>query len=525
MASLDECETRSDKKGEYYVAVIEQPGREAGEVIAAAVPEIARTFPWPKSMRSGAGRMRWVRPLQRIVCLFDGAVVPFEIEGVPSGNETEGHRLMGRGPFKVIDFNSYAKALKTKGHVLLDAADRRALIAEQAQAVCETAGLELVEDEGLLQEVTGLAEWPVVLLGDMDPAFLDLPPEVIRLSMRVHQKYFAVRDPKTGGLAPHFVVVANQEAPDGGKAIAAGNARVLSARLSDARHFWENDRATQLGELSPRLEEIVFHADIGTMADRAREISELAAAIAEEIGFPRPVARLASVAGVLTKADLVSEMVYEFPELQGTIGGYYARAEADADVLAPPSGEISRADRLVVRGDPNGAKIDSVTSLASLPPLQIDAVADAIANQYRPQGPSDTVPINPVAVCVALSEKFSTLVNFWAINQKPTGSKDPFALRRAALGFVRILLETDLRLAIRRLASRFEAIRAGSQSGAAGRADVDDLLAFFADRLKVHLRDEGHRHDLVDAVFALGEDDLVLIVKRVEALGAFLGHR
>ncbi|MCG8441188.1 MAG: glycine--tRNA ligase subunit beta, partial [Caulobacterales bacterium] len=520
--TLDACETRADKKGEYYVAVLERPGRGAPEAIAAAVPEIVRAFPWPKSMRSAGGRLRWVRPLQRIVCLFDGKVVPFAVEGVASGDETEGHRVMGRGPFTVRDFDHYAETLRAKGRVLLDAADRAELIAREARAVCREAGLELVEDEGLLAEVAGLAEWPVMLLGDMDPAFLDLPPEVIRLSMRTHQKYFAVRDPKSGRLAPHFVVVANQEAPDGGAAIAAGNARVLSARLSDARHFWDNDRATPLGANIAKLKDIVFHAKLGSVFDKTARVESLARELAPKVGADPD---LAGVAAKLAKADLVSEMVYEFPELQGVMGRYYALVEAGLDPLDPGSPAAFAA---------SGRE---AAWARAVKPADAIAVADAVRDHYRPQGPSDDVPASPVSIAVALADKLDTLVGFWAIDEKPTGSKDPYALRRAALGVVRVVLVNEVRAQLahilslhflHRPAHEYEGFGystipqtfiehcrlAGGDGYGAGELNfsaaqddaskrVADLLAFFADRLKVHLREEGVRHDLIDAVFAL----------------------
>lgn len=508
--SVEQCETREDKKGAHFVAVIETPGRPTADIIAEAIPDLVRHFPWPKSQRWGAGSLRWVRPLHRVLCVFDGEVVPFEIDGIASGDATEGHRLMGRGPFQARSFADYAAALRDSGHVVLDAVERKANIAEEARRLCAEAKLELVEDEGLLDEVTGLVEWPVPLLGDMDPSFLDLPPEVIRLTMRTHQKYFAVRDPKNDALAPRFVVVANQTAPDGGAAIAAGNARVLSARLNDARYFWDNDRKVPLEHMAKGLAEIVFHQKLGTVADKVDRIAVFARELAGATGADPD---LAERAARLAKADLVSEMVYEFPELQGVMGRYYALEHEDA------------------------------------------RVADAIRDHYRPQGPADAVPMEPVAAAVALADKLDTLVGFWAIDEKPTGSKDPYALRRAALGVIRILLATQTRLSLYRAtkghseAAQFEEVsRSGAfMSGALlhhllrpvhdvrciGGVDLDvmaarshevlsDLLAFFADRLKVHLREEGHRHDLVDAVFALGEDDLVLVVKRVEALGRFL---
>jgi len=485
LSSIDEAEIKSDpKKGEFYVAKRTIPGRATPDIVAELVPAIMQNFHWPKSMRTGRGEMRWVRPLQRIVCLFDGAVVPFEVDGLASGDETEGHRVHGRGPYKISGLEDYVRQLEADGHVLLTRDARRAKIETEAKAICEGAGLELVEDKGLLEEVVGLAEWPVVILGDMDPAFLELPPEVIQLSMRTHQKYFAVRDPKTGELAPNFVVVANIDAVDGGKAIAAGNRKVLSARLEDGRFFWENDKKAGLEAMAPKLAKIDFKKELGTIADKVERVAALASELAPKVGAD---ADLAERAARLAKADLTSEMVYEFPELQGVMGRYYALE----------AGEDAR-------------------------------IADAIRDHYKPQGPSDAVPSEPVSIAVALADKLDTLVGFWAIDEKPTGSKDPFALRRAALGVVRIVLENEVRLQLEKQILKADHQLAKMPSGLAGPRPFEangygyDLLTFFADRLKQYLRDQGQRHDLIDAVFALGEDDLVLIVKRVEALAAFL---
>ena len=462
LSDINQAEVRSDpKKGDFYVAVIETPGRDATDIIAEAVPAIIRGFHWPKSMRWGTGELRWVRPLQRIVCVLDGKIVPFEVDGVASGNETEGHRVHGRGPYKVLDRQDYEESLSGAGHVKLTRDARREVILSGIEKVCTDAGLEWIEDKGLLEEVVGLAEWPVVVLGDMDPAFLSLPPEVIQLSMRTHQKYFAVNDKKTSKLAPNFIVVANIEATDGGKKLAEGNSRVLSARLDDGRFFWEKDKATPLEDMAAKLSTIAFKAELGSLGDKVERVAALARELAPKVGADPD---LAERAARLAKADLVSEMVGEFPELQGVMGRYYALEE----------------------GEP-------------------EAVADAIRDHYKPQGPSDSVPTDPVGIAVALADKLDTLVGFWAIDEKPTGSKDPFALRRAALGVVRIVLENEVRL---KLHSNLEV--------------SSDLLSFFADRLKQVLRDQGQRHDLIDAVFALGEDDLVLITRRVEALGAFL---
>ncbi|MBU2084040.1 MAG: glycine--tRNA ligase subunit beta [Alphaproteobacteria bacterium] len=499
LTSIDQAEVRSDpKKGDFYVAMLDKPGRLTADVVAEAVPAIIRGFHWPKSMRWGTGELRWVRPLQRILCVLDGAIVPFEVDGLASGNETEGHRVHGRGPFTVTGWADYSKQLEGEGHVRLTRDARRDVIAKGIADVCAKAGLTWVEDAGLLEEVTGLAEWPVVVLGDMDPDFLDLPPEVITLSMRTHQKYFAVNDAKTGKLAPHFIVVANIDASDGGKQIAAGNARVLSARLSDARFFWEKDKATPLDEMAKKLSTIAFKDGLGSLGDKVDRVAALARELAPAVGAD---ADLAERAARLSKADLVSEMVGEFPELQGVMGRYYALEAGEK-----PS------------------------------------VADAIRDHYKPQGPSDAVPTDPVSIAAALADKLDTLVGFWAIDEKPTGSKDPFALRRAALGVVRLLMENNVRLQLldmlefqrehvekyRRttkvgsVQANFKVTRPWGKSGRKVWTENIDLLSFFADRLKQVLRDQGQRHDLIDAVFALGEDDLVLITRRVEALGAFL---
>jgi glycyl-tRNA synthetase beta chain len=538
-----------ERDGVWFAEIREQ-GRPTTALVAETVDQIVRSFPWPKSMRWGTGTLRWVRPIKRILCLFDGAVIPFEIDGIHSGDVTEGHRFMGSGqPFAVKDFADYRAKLERE-FVLLDAADRRLRILEAAQAACAAKGLALVDDDGLLDEVAGLAEWPTPILGDMDPQFLYLPPEVVRLSMKVHQKYFAVRDPAKHGLAPHFLVVANIDATDGGAALAAGNSRVLSARLNDARFFWDEDQKVGFDAWNDKLKGVTFHAKLGTLAERVDRIAALAREIAPLVGAD---ADQAEQAARLSKADLASGMVSEFPELQGVMGGYYAR-------------------------------------LAGCP----DALADAVRDHYKPQGPGDTVPTAPVTVAVAIAEKLDTLVGFFAIDEKPTGSRDPYALRRAALGVIRLVLDGqfraplndvlyachEVRIEQERASLRAELYRAygraGQQhdnfqnvmdtieadprswyvlhrlvddsefiharepspqvdeaidrfvarhSGALWQASVwasKEIVAFFADRLTVLLRDQGQRHDLVAAVFALGDDDLVRIVRRVEALAAFL---
>ena len=403
ISDISEAQIRTDlKKGEYYVAVIEKSGEDSGAIIAELIPSIMTNFPWPKSMKSGRFNFRWVRPLQSMMCLLDGKTIDFEVGGIKTGNTTEGHRRHGKGPYTIKSFADYRKQLEGKGHVMVCSCERKSKILEDARKACADKGLELVEDEGLLNEVVGLAEWPVVILGDMDPSFLELPAEVIRLSMRTHQKYFAVRDPKTGNLAPNFVVVANQDAPDGGAAIAKGNSKVLSARLADAQFFQSEDAKKKLIDYYDKLDTVVFHKKLGSIRDKAERVAALAKELAPKVGAD---ADKANKAAKLAKCDLVTQTVVEFTSLQGQIGAQMYRKEGgDADI------------------------------------------ATAIEEHYKPQGPSDSVPTNPVAVAVALADKLDTLVGFWAIDEKPTGSKDPFALRRAALGVVRIVLENDLSL-------------------------------------------------------------------------------
>jgi glycyl-tRNA synthetase beta chain len=523
----------TEREGVWF-AVMAKTGRPTSEIIAEMVEAIVRGFPWPKSMTSGASKLRWVRPLRRILCTFDGEIVPINIDGIRSGDLSQGHRFMGsRQAFRARTFEDYADGLNAN-FVVLDPKERKTRITEAAKTLCFARNLELVEDVGLLDEVAGLTEWPVPILGDMDPAFLDLPPEVIRTSMRVHQRYFAVKNPATGELAPHFIAVANIQATDGGKTIAEGNARVLTARLKDAQFFWENDKSRSADGTAnfdrwlKKLEGVTFHTKLGTMAERVERITALAGEIAQTINVDQ---HKAEQAAALAKADLASGMVGEFPELQGIMGGYYARK-------------------------------------AGLP----DDIADAIRDHYRPAGPNDVVPTAPVTVAVALADKLDTLAGFFAIGEKPTGSRDPYALRRAALGVIRLLIAGDIRLSLLGWAYGAEATYAGLTLPLADAEDaatrlatseiievrppgwlpswpaikttptllgsldlrdrywryvsywhqISDLLAFFADRLKVQLRDEGKRHDLVDAVFALGDDDLVRIVARVEALDGFL---
>ncbi|MYZ48597.1 glycine--tRNA ligase subunit beta [Propylenella binzhouense] len=580
LASIDEATIQSDpKKGDFYVAIVEKPGRPAEAIIAEIVPEVIRSFPWPKSMRWGArsapqgtpfsppeaegtASLRWVRPLRAILCTFgpeteEPAVIPVEIAGIAAGNVTYGHRFMTDGaPIRVRRFDDYVPALEA-AKVVLDPERRKAIIETEATSLAFAQGLEVVEDPGLLDEVAGLVEWPVVLMGRFDERFLAIPDEVIRLTIRANQKCFVVRDPATGALTSRFLLVANIEASDGGRAIVAGNERVIAARLSDARFFWEQDQKVRLEDWAKKLESVTFHEKLGSQAERVERIARLARELAPALGADPDAAERAAR---LAKADLPTAMVGEFPELQGVMGRYYALAQGEAP-----------------------------------------EIANAIRDHYKPQGPGDLVPAEPVAIAVALADKLDTLVGFWAIDEKPTGSKDPYALRRAALGVIRLVLGNELRLRLMdiaiasydQLAHSLEGranVWAYLRDGAEGYdcvevargyranlaywdtavlAHVDDpdvqvrnkrfnfdgreiivprfaararvaldLLAFFADRLKVHLREEGARHDLIDAVFALAretgsaegagekagepQDDLLMIVRRVEALGRFL---
>ena len=460
-------------------AQVSEKGRATTDVIAETVDAVVRAFPWPKSMRWGAGTLRWVRPIKRILCLFDGKVVPFAIDGIEAHDITEGHRFLGTGRgLKIRDFADYRRQLEAN-FVMLDVADRKLRILEQAKAVCAEKGLTLVDDDGLLDEVAGLAEWPTPILGDMDPQFLDLPPEVVRLSMKVHQKYFAVRDPARDGLAPHFVVVANVEATDGGKALAAGNSRVLSARLNDARFFWDEDRKVGFDAWLEKLKGVTFHAKLGTLSERVDRIAALAREIAPLVGADPDQAEQAAR---LAKADLASGMVGEFPELQGVMGGYYARAEHG------------------------------------------DAIADAVRDHYKPQGPGDTVPTAPLTVAVALADKLDTLVGFFVIDEKPTGSKDPFALRRAALGVIRLVLENGVRINLHHIAvEHAQRLLGADYLQVVDR--IEGLLDFIQERLAVLLRDQDVRHDIASAAFATVGTTVIFIdqlVARVRALGAFL---
>ncbi|NPD19673.1 glycine--tRNA ligase subunit beta [Alterinioella nitratireducens] len=561
----EDLEIRDDKKGQTWFAQFTRPGRKAEAIIAELIPAVIRNFPWPKSMRWGAGSLRWVRPLHSILCILtdeNGAsVVPFDVDGIASGDTTRGHRFMGPEAFSVTSFDDYAGKLK-RAHVVLSAEDRAATIWNDATNAAFAAGLEVVEDKGLLAEVAGLVEWPVVLMGEIGAEFMELPPEVLQTSMREHQKFFSVKHPKTGRIE-RFITVANRETADHGATILAGNSKVLTARLSDAKFFWENDlrvAKTNMSRWTQALENVTFHRKLGTQAARIDRIAALARELAPVVGAD---ADEAEQAARIAKADLNSEMVYEFPELQGLMGRYYAQAAGFGE-----------------------------------------AVAKAAEEHYSPLGPTDDVPTSPVSVAVALADKLDTLTGFWAIDEKPTGSKDPFALRRAALGVIRLVLGNGLRLGItsivearalvalgaletvdelKRLAALVRAkTEALNEKGEFGRSllsvlpkqdvadakaleqsvnilrgtleglskadsDVrqaledmfaiktrldtirakskdltDDLLAFLHDRLKVHLRDQNIRHDIIDACLAMpANDDLTLLVKRAEALSAF----
>ncbi|MES1197251.1 MAG: glycine--tRNA ligase subunit beta [Pseudomonadota bacterium] len=560
LSSIEQAEIVNDKKGDFYVARIERAGRVTPEILREIVPEVIRAFPWPKSMRSQSSDLTWVRPLHNVLCMFDGAPVKIEIDGIGNESVTWGHRFHAPKAIPVKNAEEhYAKLREAK--VLIDREERKGIILAQAKKVCAERKLELVDDAGLLEEVTGLVEWPVVLMGRMDESFLDLPAEVIRLTMRTHQKYFAVRDPKTKKLAPYFITVANIEAKDGGDAIAAGNARVLSARLNDARFFWDVDRKTPLftEERKAKLEKIVFHQKLGSVWDKVERVKALAVELcAVTKADPAFVER----AAMLMKCDLVTETVGEFPELQGQIGRELYLAELNSSPL--PRGE-GAAQRAAGEGRSNAQTPERSPAPHPPPPSPQgrrgdESIAAAIEDHYRPLGPNDRVPTDPVAITLALADKLDTLVGFWAIDEKPTGSSDPYALRRAALGFVRMVLDSGIRLrkpytrpgeaaphllhwldrqgirvtefinarAMRRdlqgVSEAPENVRV--QSVVYKQTPVmfvaGDLIAFLADRLKVQLREQGKRHDLVDAVFALGDDDLVRIVARVEALDAFL---
>jgi glycyl-tRNA synthetase beta chain len=530
LTSIDQAKVQPDKKGDFYVAIIEKPGRPTLEVLAEMIHEVVLAFPWPKSMRWGSGRLNWVRPLHSIVATFgpeteEPEIVPLKINGLAAGDQTRGHRFMAPAPVTVRRLNDYVAKLEA-AKVVLDSARRAEMILADAKNLAFARGLELVEDQGLVAEVAGLVEWPVTLMGSFDAAFLSIPEQVIRATIRNNQKCFVLRDSATAKLTTNFILVANEDAADGGKVIVAGNERVVRARLSDAKFFYETDLKTRLEDRLPKFEHIVFHEKLGSQAERIARVVALAGQLAPLVDADVATAERAAQ---LAKADLLTDVVGEFPGLQGFMGRCYAEEQGEDE-----------------------------------------AIAHAIEDHYRPQGPDDLVPADPVAIAVALADKIDTLVGFWSIGEKPTGSKDPFALRRAALGVIRIVIENELRLplrsqlwrhfgAVRRdeklseaihalhplqdqivelsatdieLAMKLEVLVSQRERRLTGPALVEahsylqqthDLLAFFADRLKVQLREQGARHDLVDAVFALeDQDDLLLIIRRVKALGKFL---
>lgn len=462
LTSIAEAKIESDpKKGEFYVAHIEKKGADATEILATLLPKVITGFDWPKSMQWGDGGLTWVRPLRAITATFgaeneEPVVIPFKSNTVTAGQTTYGHRFLAPQPIKVRRFDDYVQALE-KAKVVLDIDRRKEIIRADADNLAFAQGLTVIHDEGLLEEVAGLVEWPVVMMGSFDPAFLEVPEEAIIATIRANQKCFCLRD-STGKLAPFFIITSNQVAADGGKTITEGNERVIRARLSDARFFYSQDLALPLEHGLPKLEQRVFHAKLGTEFQRVERLVKLSAEIAPLVGANVEQAKRAAM---LAKADLTTEMVGEFPELQGTMGRYYALAQGE-----PP------------------------------------AIANAIADHYKPLGPTDLVPGEPVAIAVALADKLDLLTGFWSIDEKPTGSRDPFALRRAALGVIRIVTDNKLRLPL-----KVEA----------------DLLSFFHDRLKVTLRDAGARHDLVDAVIGKDSNDMLEITERVDALSALLG--
>jgi len=495
--SPEQCEVRETDKGAFYFAVIRRAGRPTREVLPDLLRGAILDVPWPKSMRFPAAPFRWVRPLTSIVALFDGAVLPLDLGEVPVGDETRGHRFLSPEPFRVRSFGDYAEKLRA-AHVVLDWTARRDKIRHDLDVAAAGAGVAVKEDPGLLDEVTGLVEFPVVLTGRIDDAFMDVPPEILTTSMRTHQKYFACLAPD-GSLAPRFLVVANNLTPDGGRAIVAGNERVLRARLSDAKFFWDQDRKVSLESRVPKLAERIFHAKLGTLRDKVWRMEQLNETLVPNITNAHP--SLSERAVLLAKADLSTGLVGEFPELQGVMGSYYAQHDGEAP-------EVVRA----------------------------------IREHYSPVGPSDSCPTAPESVVVALADKIDSLVSFFVIGERPTGSKDPYALRRAALGVIRLILENNLRLSLRSIFERVvenlkkqyiiwqkteddELIVDREIWGRLNSPDfvATEVLDFFADRLKVHLRERGTRHDLIAAVFALGgEDDLVRLLARVAALDAFL---
>ncbi|MHB1110546.1 MAG: glycine--tRNA ligase subunit beta [Devosia sp.] len=494
LSSIDQAKIESDpKKGEFYVAHIQRKGAPAPDILAALLPKIISGFEWAKSMRWGAGSLNWVRPLRAVTATFgtdndEPIVIPFEAGTLRSGQTTYGHRFLAPAAIRVKRFDDYVRALE-KAKVILGLDRRKEIIKADSEHLAFAQGLTVIHDEGLLEEVAGLVEWPVPMMGTFDESFLDLPEEVIIATIRANQKCFCLRDAQ-GRLANKFVLTANTIAEDGGAAIVAGNERVIRARLSDAKFFYEHDLAVLLEDGLPKLKESIFHQKLGTQFERVERLVALAAQIAPLVGADVEAAKLAAS---LAKADLVTQMVGEFPELQGLMGYYYALAQGKSG-----------------------------------------AVANAIKDHYRPLGPTDMVPAEPVAIAVALADKLDLLTGFWAIDEKPTGSRDPFALRRAALGVIRIVTENGLRLPLAKLARfNFDQIKVyatmvyATTKRAPARTELSDprvieLLLFFYDRLRVSLRDGGARYDLVDAVISEGTDDILQITQRVEALSTLL---
>ena len=504
LASIDEARIEADpKKGDFYIARIEKKGAPTKDILAALLPKVIAEFPWPKSMRWGFGRMQWVRPIRAITATFgsdteEAEIIPFAVEGLAAGRTTYGHRFMAPEPIEVRRFEDYAAALE-RARVVIDIDRRRNIIKTDAEQLAFAQGLTVIADDGLLEEVAGLVEWPVVMIGSFEASFLGLPEEVIIATIRANQKCFCLRD-GSGRLADRFILTANTVAEDGGATIVAGNERVIRARLSDAQFFYAHDLAIPLEHGLPKLKDMVFHQKLGSQFERVKRFVALAGDIAPRVGAEVAAAKRGAM---LSKTDLVTEMVGEFPELQGIMGRYYALA-----------------------------------------PKEPAAIADAIADHYRPLGPTDRVPSAPVSIAVALADKLDLLTGFWAIDEKPTGSRDPFALRRAALGVIRILVDNKVKLALlpeftRQLTRVIESVADVAKAEQA-KTDSDvlsatatlaeggtpavllDLLSFFHDRLKVWLRDAGARHDLVDAVITPRSDDLLQIAQRVDALSKFL---
>jgi len=476
-------EERDTDKGTFLFAIVNKRGEETASILAELVAMPVWSLPWPKSMRWGVNTFRWVRPITSIVSIFDGATIPLQLEtflekdnrfgvDIVGSNTTVGHRFLAPDPITVVNFDDYVHKLRA-AKVVLDHQERCQIIGSAAMTLAEKVGLTLKEDHGLLHEVAGLVEWPVVLMGTIDEAFMDVPEEVLITSMRSHQKYFSCID-ADGKLANRFIMVANTETEDGGASIVAGNERVLRARLSDAKFFWDQDRASSLASRAPALKDRIFHAKLGSLDAKVDRVQALAADIASFV--PNADKDKVRSAARLSKCDLSTGMVGEFPELQGIMGRYYALYDGESE-----------------------------------------EVADAIAEHYSPLGPDDACPTKPTSVALSIADKLDSLVGFFIIDEKPTGSKDPFALRRSALGIIRLILENDLRLPLRKVLNTAKSHYSDDND------PTEDLLAFFADRLIVHLREKGVKYDQINAIFALGdEDDLVRLLARVDALSAFL---